>query len=107
MTDHNHARDADRLTVEASRRLLERASELETARSTGPSVAELREAAMEAGIAPLAFEQALAEFRGTDPSFPVASAPARRRRLASFWPAALGFVGLLSLLMLRLLVPGT
>jgi hypothetical protein len=105
MTEHDHASDAERLPEEAARRLLERASQLEAARSGEPSVAELREAAREAGIPPAAFEQALAEFRGTDPSPPVAPAPAGRLRLASFWPAALGLAILLTYLVLRLLVP--
>lgn len=61
--DRDHVGDADALNDEAVRRLLTRASELEGARATQLSVAELREIAGEAGIAPSAFEQALAEFR--------------------------------------------
>ena len=59
MTERNQARDAERLPETAARRLLERASELEAARGAELSVAELREAAREAGITPGAFEQAL------------------------------------------------
>ena len=105
MTERNHPRDAERLPEEAARRLLQRASELEAARSAQVSVAELREAAREAGITPGAFEQALAEFRGTDPL--VAPVSARRRRLARLWPAAVVLAGLLSLLVLRMLVSVT
>lgn len=105
MTERNQARDAERLPEEAARRLLERASELEAARGAELSIAELREAAREAGITPGAFEQALAEYRGTDPSSPGAAALAPRRRMARFWPAALVLATLLSYLVLRLLVP--
>src|SRR6187551_2449641 len=82
MTERNQARDAERLPEEAARRLLERASELEAARSAELSVAELREAAREAGITPGSFEQALAEFRRTVPSSAVPPASDRRWRLA-------------------------
>jgi hypothetical protein len=107
MTERNQARDAERLPEEAARRLLERASELEAARGADLSVAELREAAREAGIRPSAFEQALAEYRRTDPASAATAAPALRRRLARFWPAALVLAALLSVLVLRLLVPAT
>ena len=107
MTERNQARDAERLPEEAARRLLERATELEAARSAELSVAELREVAREAGITPGAFEQALAEFRGTDPSSRVAAVPAWQRRLVRLWPAALVLATLLSVLVLRLLVVPT
>ena len=84
MTERNQGRDAERLSHEAARRLLERATELEAASSAGLSVGELREAAREAGITPDAFEQALTEFRGVDrlPSSP------RRRPDGRAWPAS-------------------
>ena len=104
MTEREQSRDAERLPEEAARRLLERATELEAARSADVSVGELREAAREAGITPSAFEQALAEFRGAVPSSPVAPAPAWRSRLARLWPAALVLGALLSLLVIRMLV---
>jgi hypothetical protein len=104
MTERDQSRDAERLPEEAARRLLERASELEAARSAELSVAELRAAAREAGIAPSAFEQALAEIRGTDLSSP-AAALAPQRRLARFWPAALVVATLLSVLVARMLFP--
>jgi hypothetical protein len=106
MTERNKGRDAERLPEEAARRLLERASELEAVRSAELSVAELREAARDAGITPGAFEQALAEFRGTDQSL-VAPAPVRRRRLARLWPAALILAAVLSYLFLRMIVVAT
>jgi hypothetical protein len=105
MTERNQGRDAERLPAEAARRLLERASELEAARATDLSVAELREAAREAGITLDAFEQALAEYRGTDPSSPGVAALAPRRLMARFWPAALVLATVLSLVVIPLLVP--
>jgi hypothetical protein len=105
MTERDQSRDAERLPEATARRLLERASELEAARSAELSVAELRAAAREAGIAPSAFEQALAEIRGTDLSSPAAAALAPQRRLARFWPAALVVATLLSVLVARMLFP--
>jgi hypothetical protein len=105
MTERNQPRDAERLPEEAARRLLERASELEAARGAELSVAELREAAREAGITPGAFEQALAEYRGTDPTRPGVAAMAPWRRMARFWPAALVLATLVSILVMRMLVP--
>ena len=105
MIERNQSREAERLPEEAARRLLARATELEAARSADLSVAELREAAREAGITPGAFEQALAEFRGAHPSSVQAPRSARWRRLARLWPAALVLAALLSFVMLRLIAP--
>jgi hypothetical protein len=107
MTERDLPRDAERLPEESARRLLARASELEAARVAELSVAELREAAREAGIAPGAFEQALAELRAHDPAAAAAPAPTRLRRVARLWPAALMLAALLSYLFLRLLFPAT
>ena len=101
MTERNQPRDAERLSEEAARRVLHRASELEAARGGEMSVADLRDAAREAGITPGAFEQALAEYRGTNPGAPGVATP--RRGLARFWPAALALAILLSLLFARLI----
>jgi len=54
-------RESVRLSDESARTLLTRATELDSARLSGASIAELRAAAVDAGIAPEAFEQALAE----------------------------------------------
>lgn len=104
MTEHDEARPAERLPEEAAQRLLKRASELEAARSAELSVAELREAAREAGISPGAFEQALAELRTHNAAAPtvMAPVPSLARRVARFWPAALIFAALLSLIVMRL-----
>ena len=105
MPERDQARDAERLPEKAARQLLARASELEAARIGELSVGELREAAREAGIAPVAFEQALAELRARDPGA-VGPAATRLRRLARFWPAGLSLAALLSMLVLRMLFPG-
>ena len=105
MTERNQARDAERLPETAARLVLERASELEAARGAELSVAQLREAAREAGITPSAFEQALAEYRETASSLVGAAPPAPRRRLGRLWPAALVLAALLSVLVIRMLVP--
>ena len=102
MTERDQTRDAERLPEKAARQLLARASELEAARGAELSVGELREAAREAGIAPGAFEQALAEMRARDPG---AAGSAPTRLLARFWPAALSLAALLSVLVLRMLFP--
>ena len=106
MNEPNPTRDAERLPEEAARRLLQRASELEAARNTGLSVAELREAAREAGITPAAFDQALAELRSADSSSAVATPTSRRWRFRPVLLGALALAGLLStLVLLRLIAP--
>jgi hypothetical protein len=105
MTERNPIRDAERLPEDSARRLLQRASELEAARNTELSVAELREAAREAGIAPSAFEQALAEIRARDAAAATKPSPTRLRRLARFWPAALIVAALLAILVIRMMFP--
>lgn len=102
MTEDDQARNAERLPEEAARRLLARASELEATRAGELSVAELREAARDAGIAPSAFEQALSELRARDPAAVAGPAPTRLQRMARFWPAALILAALLSYVLLRL-----
>lgn len=62
-------------------RLLERATELDSAYRASGTVAELRAAAIEAGISGAAFDAALAELRDAERSrVPVAQAPTRQRR---------------------------
>ncbi len=107
MIEPDQARDAERLPEEAARRLLARASELEAARGTELSIAQLREAAHEAGITPGSFEQALAELRARDTVAVAGPASPKRRGLARFWPAALILGALLSILVLRMLFPAT
>ena len=61
-----HEPDAVRLSEDAAAMLLARASQLDAATANHVSIAELRQAARTAGIAPEAFEQALAEFRSAN-----------------------------------------
>lgn len=105
MSEHDQAREAERVPEEVARRLLARASELEAERFTERSVAELREAAREAGIAPDAFDRALTELRAREHAAVAGPTPTRLRRLARFWPAALILAALLSYVVLRLLLP--
>jgi hypothetical protein len=109
MTERNQAGDAERLPEEMARQLLARAGELEAAQGSEVSVAQLREAAREAGIAPAAFERALAELRERDTTLTAgaSSSPNRRGLLIRFWPAALLVVALLSLIVLRLFPSAT
>jgi hypothetical protein len=80
--------ETERLTDEAARRLLVRASELDAARPPQISVAELRDVAREAGIRPSAFEEALAELRdGAKPAV-AEPTPVPRKRTRAFWIAA-------------------
>ena len=64
------------LSEDAAHRLLARAVELDAHRVSQVSIAQLREIAREAGIAPDAFEDALAELRGVTE---VAAEPAKPR----------------------------
>jgi hypothetical protein len=104
MSERDQGHDSERLPEVAARRLLERASELEAARGTELSVAELREAAQAAGIAPGAFEQALAELRerGVTVAAPSLPAPSRLRRLTAYWPAALAAALVLVFVLMRM-----
>ena len=61
-TERKHTADSRKVPDEEARRLLARAAEIESAQSTELSLSQLREAALEAGIAPNAFEQAVVEF---------------------------------------------
>ena len=61
-TERNPTADSRRVPDEDARRLLARAAEIESAQSNELSLSQLREAALEAGIAPNAFEQAVVEF---------------------------------------------
>ena len=108
MTEREGPRDAERLPAETARRLLARASELEAARGSELSVAELRDAAREAGIAPAAFDQALTELRARD-SMTAGSPPkpSGLSRIARFWPAALIVAAFLAFLILRMIVPAS
>jgi len=108
MTERDRARDAERLSEETAQHLLARASELEAVRGAELSVAELREAARQAGIAPGAFEQALAELRERELAAAAGPVPTRPGRLGRLWPAArataMTFGGLMAALILAALL---
>ena len=63
MDPRRSGREKEYLSDPVATRVLARASELEALRRAGASVAELRAAAVEAGISEDAFEEALAEIR--------------------------------------------
>ena len=70
--------DSVRLSEDSAAVLLARATELDAAGANRVSIAELRQAARDAGIAPEAFEQALSEFRAAGAV--AAVRPPERRR---------------------------
>lgn len=71
--------NADALPPAAAERVLERASRLDAARADAVPVPHLRAAAVEAGIAPGAFDTALAELRAEDVPRPSAGSTSGRR----------------------------
>ena len=78
--DHRRSeRDREILPDPVATRVLARASELEALRLAGASVAELRAAALEAGISESAFEEALGEIQRAEE----AGAPDVRRSVRS------------------------
>jgi type II secretory pathway component GspD/PulD (secretin) len=79
--DHRRSeRDREILPDPVATRVLARASELEALRVAGASVAELRAAALEAGISESAFEEALGEIqRAEDAGSPDVRRPIRTR----------------------------
>ena len=89
----------EKVSADTARRVLERASELDAAHSAATSIAQLREAAREAGIPATAFEQALEEVRAIEQP-PVADTSHARRRRVLFWAAAVPglVIGALTLL---------
>ena len=65
MNERDRPEEPQTLSDDDARRLLARASEIDSAQSAELPLAELRQASLEAGIAPDAFEQALVELRGS------------------------------------------
>jgi hypothetical protein len=92
--------DSVRLSESSAAALLARATQLDAARAGTMSVAELRDAAREAGIAPEAFEQALGELRVA--SVVAADAPAVRPRRRRYWFAGLMVAVVLIILISRM-----
>ena len=106
--DHRRSeRDRQILPDPVATRVLERASELEALRRAGASVADLRAAAVEAGISESAFEEALGEIQRADSAgAPDVRRPTRfRLRVAAAVAAfALLFTGFF---VLRTVVPSS
>ena len=88
--------DTRSVSESAAARLLARASELEAAGGAGFTIAQLRAAALEAGISPQAFERAVAELEETRP---------RRRRSRGWAVAAAAVVVLATAVFLARLSP--
>jgi len=98
--------DTEVLPDALAARVLARASELDAAFSTG-TVANLRSAAVEAGISSRAFDAALAEVRAEDQA-PVVTASPRRRSGGRRWFLALGIAAatvFASYFVIRVVVP--
>jgi type II secretory pathway component GspD/PulD (secretin) len=87
--------DPEVLSEPVRTRLLERASELDAVYRAGGTVAELRAAAVEAGISARAFDEALAELRPTEDT-PLAEASAQPPRRSRLWPIAAGALALIA-----------
>ena len=83
VTKPENEKDSVRLSGESAADLLARATQLDAALAGKVSVAELRQAARDAGIAPEAFEQALAEHQAASAAVNVKPAEGGRRR--RFW----------------------
>ena len=67
MDEPARPKEPQTVSEDVARRLLTRASEIDSAQSDAVPLSDLREASQEAGIAPGAFEQALVELSGSDP----------------------------------------
>lgn len=73
------------LSEDAAHRLLARAVELDARRASDVSIAQLRDIALEAGIAPAAFDDALAEIRGLSATVVGEADPGLLRRTWRRW----------------------
>ena len=80
-------RDREVVPEQVATRLLERASEMDAARTSGSSVADLRAAAAEAGISAQSFDAALAELQ-REVTVGAAIAPKRSRHRLLAWVLA-------------------
>jgi hypothetical protein len=96
--------DSVRLSHDSAADLLRRATQLDAANADKVTVAELRQAAMDAGIAPEAFEQALSELH-TEEAAATKVKPVENRRQWSMTTLALAaaLAGLVVIVLSRLL----
>jgi hypothetical protein len=100
--DNRRQPDPEVLPAKVAERVLKRASELEAVRSAGTGVAQLREAAAEAGISTASFDAALGEVRDAEAGLPAPLVRERRRK--HVWTFLAGIAAVL-LLMGALIVP--
>lgn len=109
MDDHRRLDpEAEVLPGPAATRLLERASELDADRLTGAALADLRAAALEAGITADAFDAAVAELReGAQARVPDARRARRRPWRKGLVIGAAALLALGSLAVTRMVVPTT
>jgi hypothetical protein len=117
MSEPERNGDQTPISDDVARRILERAAEIDRGRSEADdrredaqlTVAELRQAATEAGISKEAFEAALEQVNATEPSAPT-SRPGRLSRLKSVvaWSGGVGGgIGMSAGVIARLLSFGT
>lgn len=92
-------RQREVLPVKQAEELLARASELDVANASGSAIADLRQAAQEAGISAQSFDAALAEMHDV-PRKPAVPAPRRTRRRMIIG-AVLGFLTAITVNSLR------
>jgi hypothetical protein len=98
--------DPERLNEQVATRLLTRASELDAAIRAGAQIAELRAAAMEAGISTEAFDKAVAELREGQAQVPAVSVPpVRRSRLKAIVAGLVALIVIMLLAVARMVIP--
>jgi hypothetical protein len=102
-SQHGSEPDSVRLSEDAAAVLLARATELDAAGAGRVSIAELRQAARDAGIAPEAFEQALSELRAA--SAVAAVERPGRRRWRRYWMAGIVLATLLLVFVSSMVFP--
>ena len=105
MDPRRSEREKEYLSDPLATRVLARASELEALRRAGASVAELRAAAVEAGISEDAFEEALAEIRRAESAGVPDVQRSRRLRIRITATVAIVVLLMAGLLVGRTVVP--
>lgn len=103
-SDHRSQRQREGLSDQVAQRILARAAELDAAQRAEIDVANLRSAAVEAGISPSAFESALAEMQGGE-SLPAAPARRRRPRIRALLLGASAFLFVGAIAVTRMVAP--
>lgn len=93
--------DAEVLPAKVAERLIARASELDAAFTSGATMAELRAAAVEAGISSQAFDAAVAEMRVAAEAPPIVQPKSRRRPALLAFAAGIGAMFFTSMAVVR------